>query len=279
MNLEDLKLPFEEEEIEWRISRAEDKGKDIVATCLAYVSARAIMDRLDKVCGANNWKVEYRFIPASVDIEAGVICQLSIKIGEQWVMKEDGAEQTAFEPFKGGISSALKRAGSVWGIGRYLYYLDEAYAVRVDRDTKGAKTGKTKQGTWFNWIPPNLPAWALPDPTKVRPEIVIELVENNSPPPVAPAEVKAMDPKTYIIPFNKDYMGKRLDQIPDASLKKFSQWTKDQVKITKNPLTKQEEIFIATVDLYLKNKSVQTNTVVVAPKLEDPNGDMFPTWN
>ena len=55
-----LKRPFKADEIEWRISRAGKKsdGK-LWATCLAYVSNRAIMNRLDEVFGIGGWKNEY----------------------------------------------------------------------------------------------------------------------------------------------------------------------------------------------------------------------------
>jgi hypothetical protein len=167
MNLELLKLPFKEDEIEWRIGQCGKKGNgQIWAMCLAYVQARAIMNRLDEVCGPENWKVEYSF--PSVD---AVICRLSIYVissendvhhQDFWVTKEDGAEQTDIESFKGGISSALKRAGSVWGIGRYLYGLETGFAQVRDQKNGNTRYGKTKDGTEFHWEPPKLPQWALP---------------------------------------------------------------------------------------------------------------------
>lgn len=41
----------------------------------------------------------------------------------EWLEKTDGAENTDYEPVKGGLSDAMKRAASQWGIGRYLYKL------------------------------------------------------------------------------------------------------------------------------------------------------------
>lgn len=161
IDLKKLSLPFKEDEIEWRIQSCGKKGNgQIWATCLAYVQARAIMNRLDDVCGPENWKVEYWF-PS----QNGVVAKLFIKIGEEWVAKEDGAEQTDIEAFKGGLSSALKRAGSVWGIGRYLYGLETGYA-NITADSRGAKWGKTKDGAEFYWLPPKLPQWALPEGQK-----------------------------------------------------------------------------------------------------------------
>jgi hypothetical protein len=162
INFEDLRKPFDEHEIEWRISQSGKSGEKIWAKCLAYVQARAIMDRLDGVCGPENWRCSYAFIGQGQAKETGVICYLDIKCDDSWVSKEDGAEQTDFEAFKGGISSALKRAAVTWGIGRYLYGLETGFAKVVNKDTKGAKYAKTQAGDGFWWLPPALPAWALP---------------------------------------------------------------------------------------------------------------------
>lgn len=177
MDLNKLKAPFKEEEVEWRLDQVGSKDGRVWGRCLAYVSARAIMDRLDEVCGPENWKPKYDFIA-----EKGVICSLSIKIFSDWITKEDGAEATDFEPFKGGISSALKRAGNVWGMGRYLYGVESGFIQVVDRTTDGARYGKTKEGVPFYWTPPQLPDWALPPkpvlPPKTSNGIIPEFVES-----------------------------------------------------------------------------------------------------
>lgn len=161
MNLKLLTVPFPESDIEWRIGSCGKKGDKIWATCLAYISARAIMNRLDEVCEPENWTVHYRFTKPDPKSIPGIICVIGIQYKpNQWTHKEDGAEQTEIESFKGGISSALKRTGSAWGIGRYLYGLDQGFAKIVNDSS--AYYGKTKEGTSFHWLPPSLPAWALP---------------------------------------------------------------------------------------------------------------------
>lgn len=164
MNLAELKNPFREDEIEWRIGQCGKKSDgEVWATCLAYIEARALQDRLDEVCGPENWKVEYEVLSGGEKITPGIVCKLSIKAdNNKWVTKQDGADQTDTEAFKGGISSAFKRAGSVWGAGRYLYGVTSSFAKIVDRRTGGSRYGKTKDGTEFHWLPPGLPAWALP---------------------------------------------------------------------------------------------------------------------
>jgi|SRR6185369_6513624 len=156
MNLKELKKPFSTSDVEWRLAQCGETNGKVWAVCLAYIQARAVMDRLDDVAGPENWSVNYSHLPN------GVMCNLSIKVNDDWIIKSDGAEETDIEAFKGGISSALKRAGSAWGIGRYLYGLESGFAQIVEKGTKGALSGKTKEGKWFYWLPPQLPSWALP---------------------------------------------------------------------------------------------------------------------
>lgn len=148
-NLKDLfaKLakPFKPSDIEWRAgATTADKTK---ALALAYITARAVMDRLDEVMGPENWRDEYAAGP-----DGGVICGLSLRINGEWITKWDGADNTEFEAVKGGLSDAFKRSGYKWGIGRYLYKLD---SVWVSCEVHG-KTVSIKN-------PPPLPDWALPN--------------------------------------------------------------------------------------------------------------------
>lgn len=161
MNLKELDLPFPEDCIEWRILQSGKSGDKFWGMAAAYVSARAVMDRLDLVCGKDNWKSEYYPMFAE-GISPGIICNLSIRVADEWITKQDGSEQSDNDPFKGGISGALKRAAVHWGIGRYLYDLDQGFVQIVDKGTKGSKMGQTKEKERFYWIPPKLPEWALP---------------------------------------------------------------------------------------------------------------------
>jgi hypothetical protein len=154
MDLSRMKEPFSAEHIEWRIQTSGEKNGRIWAKCLAYVTNRAIMDRLDEVAGPAQWRNEYAPAPCG-----GVMCGISILVDGHWITKWDGAENTDIEGVKGGLSGAMKRAAVQWGIGRYLYDLDEGFADIVDGGTFSAKT---KDGKWFKWNPPPLPRWALP---------------------------------------------------------------------------------------------------------------------
>jgi len=156
MNFCKLKEPFPANDIEWRIQQSGAKNGKPWAMCLAYVTNRAIMERLDIVIGPDKWKNEYKTGP-----DGGILCGISIKIGDEWVTKWDGAENTKVEAVKGGLSGAMKRAAVQWGIGRYLYNLEANWANFVDKGQYKAKI----DGKYYQWNPPSLPAWALPGKT------------------------------------------------------------------------------------------------------------------
>lgn len=166
-NLSKLSAPFAPEDTEWRVARAGMGGKGIFCLVVAYITARAIQNRLDDVCGPENWKVEEPLIIA-LNGKSAVAVGISIRINAEWVTKWDVAEPTNIEPAKGGFSGAMKRAGAQWGIGRYLYYLDETFAevsetaVHGSRSWHYAKLPEKNGGAAYYWKAPGLPAWALP---------------------------------------------------------------------------------------------------------------------
>ena len=110
--IEVLRRPITAQEIEWRVQSTRN-GK---TTIVPYIQSRAVMDRFDEAFGAENWKDSYT--PWKTK---GVLCTLYVKFGDTWVSKEDGADDTAIEATKGGISDALKRCAVKWGLARDLY--------------------------------------------------------------------------------------------------------------------------------------------------------------
>jgi hypothetical protein len=119
MNIQDLHTPFPAAEIEWRVGST--NGDKTSGLALAYLTARHVMERLDAVCGPENWQDRYEFHGART------VCYLSLRIGDEWVTKADGAGDSDVEAEKGAISDALKRAAVKWGIGRYLYDLGNVW--------------------------------------------------------------------------------------------------------------------------------------------------------
>lgn len=198
MNLAGLTDPFAPDELEWRIQQSGIKNGKPWAKCLVYVTARAIFNRLDLCVGAENWclteprpvyaqaalykgtkynRTTYSFNVKELDDPEvteipntllGFTMGISIRINGEWVTRYDGADVTDFEPFKGGISSAIKRAGVPWGIGRYLYTFDEGWAnfgpeaasSRLSAAIYNKDANKTE---YHNWLPPEISPDKLPE--------------------------------------------------------------------------------------------------------------------
>lgn len=118
-----LCAPFAAEEIDWRIgSTTADKSKGMA---LAYIDARAVMDRLDGVCGPANWQCNY-----TPGVVGSIVCNIGVRMPDgEWVWKADGAGATDVEGEKGMLSDALKRAAVRFGVGRYLYELKSPWVA------------------------------------------------------------------------------------------------------------------------------------------------------
>ena len=138
--------PFPPEDIEWKPgATTRDKTKGLA---MAYITARAVQERLDEVFGPGGWKNEFRAGP-----DGGVICRIYFKNDDgEWAWREDGADNTDVEAVKGGLSNAVKRAGAALGIGRYLYKLPQQW-VRLDERGRFAEE-------------PRIPAAYLPEGTR-----------------------------------------------------------------------------------------------------------------
>lgn len=118
---EKLAEPFPPEAVSWRVgSTTGDKSKGMA---LAFIDARDVMDRLDAVCGPGGWQCRYPHANGKT------VCEIGIKVGDEWVWKADGAGDTDVEKEKGALSDAFKRAAVRWGIGRYLYHLPSPWVA------------------------------------------------------------------------------------------------------------------------------------------------------
>lgn len=113
IDLDKLKDPFPVDKISWRVGPT--NGDKTQGIAFAYIDARDVYDRLDEVCGAGRWQCKYSHANGKT------VCDIGIKIGDEWVWKANGAGDTDMDAEKGALSDALKRAGVPWGIGRYLY--------------------------------------------------------------------------------------------------------------------------------------------------------------
>jgi len=156
--LELLRAPLVDAEVDWRASRCGTGAKGKYAFLVPYLNRIEIIDRrLDGILGPDNWKNEVLIQ------EGGVVSTIWILVGDTWIPRTDGAGYTDYEGFKGGISDAFKRAAVLWGIGRELYRVKEVgvfgqqihdgyapndggYYVNLQAKARG------NSPAWYGWI-------------------------------------------------------------------------------------------------------------------------------
>lgn len=137
--LKDLSKPLDIKDVDFRIQSINKGG---YATILAYKDARVDMNRLDEVCGPN-WQKDYRYIES----KGMLFCRVGIKIGNEWIWREDLGVESFTEKQKGQASDAFKRACFNWGIGRELYDYPLIQVKLNSDEFKVDNNGKAKQ-TW-----------------------------------------------------------------------------------------------------------------------------------
>jgi hypothetical protein len=139
-----LAAPFDPREVEWKPQAVNGNR----ALAIAYIDARAVMARLDRVVGLAGWQDDYEVLT-----DGNVICRLRLRLAGEWITKADvGGESDQKDEGdrrKASFSDALKRAAVKWGVGRYLYSLA---GVWCDYDPQKKRFVST----------PALPASALP---------------------------------------------------------------------------------------------------------------------
>lgn len=141
MDKKDLKAPFDASAVRWRVGSTNKKAierktgdkyaKPTKGIALCYIDARDVENRLDETVGAENWSTRYEYHGNTC------VCYLTIN----GVTKANGSGDTAVEAEKGAISKAFVRAGSSWGIGRYLYNAENIWVELDDY-------GKIKQSEY-----------------------------------------------------------------------------------------------------------------------------------
>jgi hypothetical protein len=158
--LKKLRDPFPPEDVEWRVQSCGISGTRAWVMVIPYITNRAIQNRLDEV-----FPFAWENVQRQTADGKGYLCGITIHIDGKELTRWDGAEFTNIEALKGALSNAMKRAGAQWGIGRYLYNMDEAFAVCAKKEKRNAciaNAAKTKENEWIDWETPPLPKWALP---------------------------------------------------------------------------------------------------------------------
>lgn len=131
-----LQRPLRIDQIDFRVQSITAKG---FATILAYKDARTDMNRLDEVCGAW-WQDKYELI------DGQLFCSIGIKIGDEWIWRQDVGIESNTEKEKGRASDAFKRAGFRWGIGRELYDFPRIQMTLKPEEFTTRKNGQREIG-------------------------------------------------------------------------------------------------------------------------------------
>jgi len=139
-----LEIPFHPSKIHWRVGATNKEKTSGIA--LAYLNARDVMRRFDDVMGFD-WQNKY-----TLSNDGLLICDIGIKVESEWIWRANGAGSSDIEAEKGQASDAFKRAAVLFGVGRYLYSLDNIWVPL-----------KPKGKSHVMAAPPKLPAWATPE--------------------------------------------------------------------------------------------------------------------
>lgn len=134
---EKLAEEFPREQVSWRAQNVAKAGDKALA--LAYLDSRDVQGRLDDVMTPAGWQNRFEVHGEKT------ICYLSLKIGDTWITKADGAGDTQVEEEKGALSSALKRSAVLWQVGRYLYSIP---SIWVPCDSYADSNGKLRWSKW-----------------------------------------------------------------------------------------------------------------------------------
>jgi len=224
---ETLHRPFPPEDLEWRALRSGGSAEKPWVIIAPYVTSRAVMARMDEAFGFENWSAS--FVESVVD--SGFICTIEATVYHPetgdflvTIRKSDGAGKSDIEPFKGGISDALKRAAVLFGIGRYLYdFKKPIYGVICPREESIAM-GKVDNKSFF---------WKLPREYSSSTEV----------------EEKNVAPKGNLAPA-LEVIGrcKTMQELTDtrAALNMRS-WTEDEVEKLRFAVNAQTDKFIGGV--------------------------------
>lgn len=224
--IEQLSEPFPAEKISWRVGSTNAKkngGKATKGYALAYIDARDVMERLDAVCGPENW--QNKLIPTP----DGMICELGIRLiteegwnrdsgpymKDEWIWKANSAGETKVEEVKGAGSDAFKRAAVLFGVGRYLYDLPKQW---VDLDN----------GFLPKDFKPTLPVWALPK--KEAKDKPVKKSEKPAPVKTEAKEVSGDDLKPVRLASKQaiDIFLKDVKKLPEGKKNNFKGWLKER---------------------------------------------------
>jgi hypothetical protein len=154
--LKKLAAPFPPNRVSWRVGSTNGPKTDGMA--LAYIDARDVMERLDSIFGIN-WQCRYSHA------EAKTVCEIGIKVGDEWIWRSDGAGNSDVEAEKGALSDAFKRAAVRWGVGRYLYDIESPW-VKIEQKGRSYVIAKSETARLQKLLPASKIEEPEPEPPK-----------------------------------------------------------------------------------------------------------------
>lgn len=105
------------EEIEVRLGQVMKDGM----TLLLYKDARCDQNILDETFGPDGWAATTRKEEGTYITSLFIRSKGDVDFWRNWPCKEGVGSAGSFEPEKSAASDSLKRAASMWGLGRELY--------------------------------------------------------------------------------------------------------------------------------------------------------------
>ena len=128
--LKQLAKPFEK--ISWRPQRVikSSKNNKHWGIMIAYINARDVIDRLNEVVGAD-WNFTWTPTPATNVVKG----RLEIFNSYKEDVGYPNSDRDTY-PYKSAVSDALKRCAVQYGVGRFLYNLENKF---IEYDAYGKK--------------------------------------------------------------------------------------------------------------------------------------------
>jgi hypothetical protein len=119
----ELAAPFPPQQVKWR--------KGARGMLLPYITAAAVIQRLNEVLGIDGWRDQYW-----LQANGSVVCQLRVRVGDHWISRQDVGSPSQQDATKGAYSDALKRTARKLGVGLYLVDLDRKTATENDKTSR-----------------------------------------------------------------------------------------------------------------------------------------------
>lgn len=165
-----LHEPFAPRDIDWvpNFAYGDDTYEAKQIAVAPYIRRESVITRLNVVLGARNWKTDIHPLG-----KLGLYQAILVRCEDEWVgPKWDGAQLTEassrIDVVKGGVSRSIRRAGEPWGIGLYLQFVPQLFAIKRPKNYYQAEEiweTKLKGGNKLKirWDHPKLPKEFMPD--------------------------------------------------------------------------------------------------------------------